>query len=136
MSQFKLLLKCGRRAFLQTCLVTIVTLKVVLADQVLQEDPHCLKGGDCLSGNHQVMEAINEALDLANDESECLICLQACGSVTDSSVVHAPCNLKTIIIRGGGMSIGMRSLVQALRQLLIAFARAVRHSIGLLLLVY
>lgn len=40
----------------------------------------------------QVMAEVNEALDLANDESECLICLQACGSVTDASVVHAPCD--------------------------------------------
>eukprot|EP00434_Breviolum_minutum_P016741 symbB.v1.2.014764.t1/scaffold1084.1/size139254/3 len=46
------------------------------------------EGEACLC---QVIEEINEALDLANDESECLICLQACGSVTDASVVHAPC---------------------------------------------
>ncbi|CAK9115333.1 unnamed protein product [Durusdinium trenchii] len=40
----------------------------------------------------QVMAELNEALDLANDESECLICLQACGNVTDQSVVYAPCD--------------------------------------------
>lgn len=28
------------------------------------------------------MAELNEALDLANDESECLICLQACGNAT------------------------------------------------------
>lgn len=39
-----------------------------------------------------LLEEVSEALDQANDESECLICLQVCGSVTDASVVHAPCD--------------------------------------------
>ncbi|CAE7551290.1 Rnf25 [Symbiodinium natans] len=39
-----------------------------------------------------LLEDVSEALDSANDDSECLICLQVCGSVTDASVVHAPCD--------------------------------------------
>ncbi|CAE7179345.1 Rnf25, partial [Symbiodinium pilosum] len=50
---------------------------------------HGLDEEGCLC---QLLEDVSAALDQANDESECLICLQACGSVTDASVVHAPCD--------------------------------------------
>lgn len=56
--------------------------KVAVASHGLAED-----GCVC-----QLLAEMSEALDAANDESECNICLSPCGGASDGSVVHAPCH--------------------------------------------